>query len=648
MIKKSIKLKILVPVISVLIIGLITIGMTFLSVTEDAITESGLLSMKQAMAQKADLTIKFHEKSKNDLLLAMEHSVFNEYFSLEEAKRDNIYDANKVIQFTAKQRGVKDKIDQWTLSIQKRFPIVETCLIDKSGQEHSRITFGEIAPDDDFSSEEDGAAFFAPTFQLNEGEAHVQYPYMSPDANQWVFSYTSPITMPDGSKPAFYHFEIPVALFQDTVLANTDQKLNSVSRFFILDPIDHLVADSKQTINFALKEGANAEEEQQLSDYLPSVRSISSNQDFLNTIDQMKNGESGVAQFSLDGEAHYLTYQPLPFFGWSIGHIKPASAQLEGKVSLSQLRVNILISILMVLFATVGVVWWVTSQAIAPLVDCRQMFDKVAQGNLTIVCEIGRDDEVGLLFRTLSQMTFSLRSVVSKVREGADNVTSRSHELSASALIVSNSATEQAAAIEETSSTMEQMAANIQRNTDNAKQTEAISQQASTDANEGGTAVSGAVEALKEIAGKINIIEEIARQTNLLALNAAIEAARAGEHGKGFAVVAAEVRKLAERSQNAASEIGQLSSSSVHVADQAGQIMAKLVPDIQKTATLIESISLASSEQAQGVDQINSAIQQLDNTIQQNAGASEEMSATSDELVANAEKLKEAVAFFQI
>jgi methyl-accepting chemotaxis protein len=160
--------------------------------------------------------------------------------------------------------------------------------------------------------------------------------------------------------------------------------------------------------------------------------------------------------------------------------------------------------------------------------------------------------------------------------------------------------------------------------------------------------VAETVKAMKEIAAKINIIEEIARQTNLLALNAAIEAARAGEHGKGFAVVAAEVRKLAERSQKAAGEINELSTSSVAVAEVAGQMLTAIVPNIQKTAELVQEIAAASREQDAGAEQISKSIQQLDSVIQQNASASEEMASTAEELSGQAEQLSEMIGFFVV
>jgi methyl-accepting chemotaxis protein len=144
------------------------------------------------------------------------------------------------------------------------------------------------------------------------------------------------------------------------------------------------------------------------------------------------------------------------------------------------------------------------------------------------------------------------------------------------------------------------------------------------------------------------VIEEIARRTHMLSLNATIEAAKAREYGKGFAVVASEVRALAEQTQTAATEINELANSSVTIAETAGEMLNKLVPDIQKTAELVQEISAASNEQSTGTEQINKAIQQLDQVIQQNAGSSEEMASTAEELASQAEMLRNTMAFFRV
>ncbi|WP_265822284.1 HAMP domain-containing methyl-accepting chemotaxis protein [Geovibrio ferrireducens] len=273
---------------------------------------------------------------------------------------------------------------------------------------------------------------------------------------------------------------------------------------------------------------------------------------------------------------------------------------------------------------------------------------QVAAGNLDAHIDLESKDEIGQLAASLREMIAKLREIVSDVKSSSENVSSGSEQLSSAAQEMSQGATEQAAAAEEASSSMEEMTSNINQNADNALQTEKIARKAADDAKEGGGAVELTVKAMKDIAGKISIIEEIARQTNLLALNAAIEAARAGEHGKGFAVVASEVRKLAERSQEAAGEISELSVSSVEVAERAGALLQQILPDIQKTAELVQEITASSTEQRTGAEQINSAIQQLDQVIQRNAGASEEMASTAEELASQAEALQSAVAFFRM
>jgi methyl-accepting chemotaxis protein len=333
-----------------------------------------------------------------------------------------------------------------------------------------------------------------------------------------------------------------------------------------------------------------------------------------------------------------------------IGYAKKAMAEQAEQAKEEGRRATVLLASLVIASLVVGLVAaiWISVSIGRSLGRAVGLAGAVAGGDLSQTINVSTDDEIGDLIKSLNAMVEKLRQIVSEALTAAQNVSAGSQELSASAEQLSQGATEQASAGEEASSSMEEMASNVKQNAENASQTEKIAAQSAKDAEASGAAVRRAVEAMQTIAEKITIVQEIARQTDLLALNAAVEAARAGEHGKGFAVVASEVRKLAERSQAAAAEIGMLSADTAKVAQEAGSMLTKLVPDIKKTADLVQEITAACREQDVGSAQINQAIQQLDKVGQQNASASEQVSSTSEELASQAEQLQSTIAFFRI
>jgi methyl-accepting chemotaxis protein len=332
----------------------------------------------------------------------------------------------------------------------------------------------------------------------------------------------------------------------------------------------------------------------------------------------------------------------------------PWSVMVEIPVSevMAQTRkttyIIILIGIISMLIMSL-IVFFISKSITQPITRVVDTVSQIAKGDLSIqVKESIRKDEIGILENSLSTMLEKLREVVFSIFEGAGNISAASQQFSSTAEQISQGANEQAASVEEISSTMEEIAGNVSNNTSNAQQTAAIATQSSTGIKEVSEAAKDSLNAVNDIAEKITVINDIAFQTNILALNAAVEAARAGEYGRGFSVVAAEVRKLAELSKKAADDISVQANSSVEATQQAGNKMFNIIPDIEKTAQLIEEISAASVEQSNGVEQVNNAILELNSITQVNSSASEEMASSAEELASQADSLRDVVAFFKI
>jgi methyl-accepting chemotaxis protein len=316
----------------------------------------------------------------------------------------------------------------------------------------------------------------------------------------------------------------------------------------------------------------------------------------------------------------------------------------------SALRRTIIVAIYALLMAVAMgfvVIRSISQQLGADPALVQDLAQAISQGDLAYKVDVGNSEPLGV-FKSMLDMQQNLTQIIGDVIKNSEDIASAATQISSTSSTLSTGANEQAAGIQETSSAIEEMSSTVAQNSENAKVTDGIATESAKTAEQGGKAVKETVEAMKKIADKIGIVEDIAYRTNMLALNAAIEAARAGDHGKGFAVVAAEVRKLAELSQTAAGEISELTNQSVTVADEAGTLLEEMLPNIHRTADLVQEISAASDEQSSGIGQINTAITEFDSVTQQNAAASEELAAVAENMQVKTADLIKQIRFFKL
>jgi methyl-accepting chemotaxis protein len=430
-------------------------------------------------------------------------------------------------------------------------------------------------------------------------------------------------------------------------IANFEGGLNSIKRKLEPHHTDFIYFMDEDDAHI----GKGLQGATKLNGFLLSQNDINSGfMNYLRQDYQMKQ-ESGQS-YHLDDQYLTLKGHFKDFSGGNTGlyYLGVQRQQVMNQVNQTE---NMLITVLGVLFGIFVVFmillnFFVNRMIIRPVNKGVAFAQSIASGDLSTRIKVDQKDEIGQLANALSDMSDKLVKIVTSIRNGAENIASASQQISSSSQQMSQGASEQASSAEEVSSSMEEMKSNIQQNTDNAQQTEKISVTTSESIQKGNQATQNSASSMKEIAEKISIINDIAFQTNILALNAAVEAARAGEHGKGFAVVASEVRKLAERSGEAAREIDEKSQAGVQIAEEAGEKLSEIVPEVEKTSQLVQEITAASNEMNNGADQVNSAIQQLNSVTQQNASSSEELASNAEELSGQAEELKQTIRFFKL
>ena len=297
-----------------------------------------------------------------------------------------------------------------------------------------------------------------------------------------------------------------------------------------------------------------------------------------------------------------------------------------------------------------------------PLMKAVELADAIADADLSVSTDHQRNDELGHLHRSLNAMAARLRTVVGQVRSGVESVSSASGQIATGNQDLSARTEQTAANLEETAASMEELTATVTQSADTARQANQLASTAAQAAEQGGLVVQKVVQSMgqitdssRKIADIIGVIDSIAFQTNILALNAAVEAARAGEQGRGFAVVASEVRALAKRSADAAKEIKQLITTSVdnvqsgsQQVELAGQSMSEIVASVRRVSDLIGEITASSTEQRDGINQVNQAVTNLDQMTQQNAALVEESSAAALSMQDQAQRLAEVVSVFKL
>ena len=284
----------------------------------------------------------------------------------------------------------------------------------------------------------------------------------------------------------------------------------------------------------------------------------------------------------------------------------------------------------------------------APFKMLAESIDRLSKGEIPAQLTQAYRGEFQQITQNLNLMIRKLADFAAKIQAAAEQVRSESNTAHLISVKMSEEVAAQAASTEEASAALEQMAATIRQNAENALKTEKLALTAAEQAQAGEKAVGQAVAAMHLIARKTSIIQGIALQTRMLSLNATIEAAKAQEHGKSFAVVAAEVRKLSDITKAAAEEISKLTSASVAIVEAAGAILGQLTPSIRQTAEFVQEIRIANNEQRLGMEQMNFAMQQLDAVAQENALKAEELASTAAGLAQQAEQLQKVSLFFRV
>ena len=402
---------------TIIVIAICSLGFMSYTTIESAVVDARILDMKQVVIEKSNQINNLHDRASEDIVFAVKNPSFADYFELEDTRHGNVYNDDNVLQYTSNQEEIKDELESWIYDFQNKFTVDETCVIDRSGQQQTALVQKNILPTENLSSKKAGAAFFDPSFEKNDGESYVQYPYVSPATKRWVFAYTTPI-LTYNDKPAFYHFEMPMYVFQN--LMSTD-----VGRMYVVDSGDYLVADNHSTFNSEVGAGKKGQEP---SEYFPSVTTISDSAKFSKILDEMNGldiGEISYSTYIENGEKHFVVFEKLPTFYWILVYDVPYSQLLYGETTLDNLKATLLVISLIVGAGGIGAVFVVSNRISRPIIlladSCKQQ-----DANKLERIDLKTDDEINDVTNALNAMIKKVNEVGKMKEEFSSMVT---HEL---------------------------------------------------------------------------------------------------------------------------------------------------------------------------------------------------------------------------
>ncbi len=465
------------------------------------------------------------------------------------------------------------------------------------------------------------------------GEEYITEPFISAVDGSLIFVVVIPIFDSSGAVCAILNAALDGAWLCDQV---KDVVVGRNGSIFILDDEGKTVADADYDL--VVSRFCSIEEGKKDAKYASSAAFEQQ------VIDAQ---EPGYGFYTWEGVDKIAGYARMPHLGWSLVACAPVSDFMASVASLRNYIVLIGYSILGVALI---LVIFISSRMVRPIVRMSDVLSAIAGGDLTARLQYNEwnQDEVGVLASSLSKMQQELAMIISEMRRNFQEVVDASAVLNASSQQLAQGSSEQAASTQEISATMEEILSSLEQNAENSEKTSMESMRLEVAIMDVSNKSEGVINSHLAITEKISLINEIAAQTNILALNAAVEAARAGEHGRGFAVVAGEVRQLAERSKEVSDGIAMLSTQTKTFSEEASESLSRVVPDIETTARLVQSVTKASLEQRSGVNQVNDAVLQLSQLAQEQSVISESLASTSEELSAQADMLLERIAYFKL